>query len=57
VPVGGILGILKFLQLQFGVLLAFDDSDHAGGTVGADIMPNDGVRSGEFVACQKESIS
>jgi hypothetical protein len=56
VAVGEVLGILELLQLQFGVLLAPDHGDHPGGAVGADVMPDDGVRSGEFVAGQKESI-
>jgi hypothetical protein len=57
VPIREVLGILKLLQLQFCVLLTPDHGDHPGGEVGADVVPDDGVRGGEFVACQKESIS
>jgi len=34
-----------------------DRSYHSSRAVGADVMPNDGVRSGEVVSRQKESIS
>jgi len=53
VAVGGVLRILELVQLRFRVLLAPDHRDHASGKVGADVMPDDGVRRGEFVACQK----
>jgi hypothetical protein len=56
VPIVGVLGILERLQFRFGVVLAPHHSDHASGAVGADVMPDDGVRGIEVVACQKESI-
>jgi len=56
VPIVGILGILERLQFRFGVVLAPHHSDHASGAVGADVVPDDGVRGIEVVACQKESI-
>ncbi len=34
-------------------MLALDHSDHATGAVGTDVVPDDGVRSSEVVACQK----
>ena len=48
--------ILKGLQFQLCALLAPDHSDHASRSVGANVMPDDGVRIGEVVACQKEFV-
>ena len=54
--VGGVLGILEHLQLRFRVVFAPDYSDYSSGAVGADVMPDDGVRSGGVVARHKESL-
>jgi hypothetical protein len=56
VPIGGLLRILKGLQFELCALLAPDHSDHASRSVGANVMPDDGVRIGEVVACQKEFV-
>ena len=56
VAIGGLLGILKGLQFQLCALLAPDHSDHTSRAVGANVMPDDGVRVGEVVACQKGSV-
>ena len=36
---------------------AADNSNHSGGAVGPNVMPDDGVGRCEIVACQTESIS
>jgi len=52
VAIGGILGILIFLQSQFRVLLAPDHSHDPGGKVSADVMPNNGVGGASVVVSQ-----
>ncbi len=49
----GILGLLKILHFCFSVLLAADNCYHAVGSVGPNVMANDGVGRCVFVACQK----
>ncbi len=56
VAIGGVLGILIFLQSQFRALLAPYHSHHPSREVGADVMPDDGVRGAGVVEAQWESV-
>ena len=47
----------KFFDAGSADLLAPDNSHYSSRVLGADVMPDGGIRSGEGVAYQRESIS
>jgi hypothetical protein len=51
------LRLFQIFQFRLGVLLALEDFNNAGGQVRPDVVPDDGVGTTLFVACQRESIS
>jgi hypothetical protein len=57
VTIGWRLRLFQVFQFRLGVLLALEDFDNAGGQVRPDVVPDDGVGTALFVACQRESIS
>ena len=46
----------EFLERSLGVLLAFDDFDHACGLISPDVVPDDGINTGGFFAVQRISV-
>jgi len=50
------LAVLEFSQCGVRVLPAFDDLNHSGRLVGADVVANDDVGSAGFFACQRDSV-
>lgn len=49
----GVLGLLQIPQLVFGAVLATDNCHHSVGSVGPNVIANDGVGRCKFVPCQK----
>ncbi len=54
--IGGVLRFLESLQCGFSFLAAANYRDHSSGTIGSDVVQDDGERGVGVVVCQKESV-
>ena len=56
VMIGGALRFLESLECGFSFLAAANDRRHSSGTVGSDVVQDDGVGGVGVVVCQKGSV-